>query len=145
MDRILARIIGSTPISTDGSENDGEGDAFMEMNLAGRLRNTHLPVSRPLLPLYEALFNSFHAVDDGGDDEREIEIVVHRGHAQANMEEKQGTVREDPVVGFTVTDSGIGFDDDNMTSFKTADSDYKINRGGKGIGRLMWLKGFEEG
>ena len=115
----------------------------MDMNLAGRLRNTHLPVSRPLLPLYEALFNSFHAIDDAGDGEREIEIVIHRGHAQASMDDKQGTVREDPVVGFTVMDSGIGFDDDNMKSFETADSDYKIDRGGKGIGRLMWLKGFD--
>jgi hypothetical protein len=115
----------------------------MDMNLAGRLRNTHLPVSRPLLPLYEALFNSFHAIDDSADDEREIEIVVHRGHAQSNMADKEGTVREDPVVGFTVTDTGIGFDDANMKSFETADSDYKIDRGGKGIGRLMWLKGFD--
>lgn len=31
-----------------------------------------------------------------------------------------------------------------MASFRTLDSDHKADRGGRGVGRLMWLKAFEE-
>jgi hypothetical protein len=42
-----------------------------------------------------------------------------------------------------VKDNGRGFDDENMESFVTCDSSYKATRGGKGVGRLLWLKAFE--
>ncbi|MFW6009455.1 MAG: hypothetical protein ACOCP8_09355, partial [archaeon] len=48
-----------------------------------------------------------------------------------------------PVTGFIIRDNGIGFNDDNFTSFQTSDSQYKKDKGGKGIGRFLWLKAFE--
>ncbi len=42
-----------------------------------------------------------------------------------------------------VEDNGIGFTDENFKSFGTMDSRAKIQHGGKGIGRLLWLKGFD--
>ena len=36
----------------------------MMMNLQGRLRNTHLPKSHGLLPLFEAVVNSIHAIEE---------------------------------------------------------------------------------
>ena len=36
----------------------------MDSNLRGRLRNTSLPKSNALLPLYEAVVNSIHAIDE---------------------------------------------------------------------------------
>lgn len=39
-------------------------------------------------------------------------------------------------------DNGIGFTDENYKSFKTPDSRLKEARGGKGVGRLAWLKVF---
>jgi hypothetical protein len=44
------------------------------------------------------------------------------------------------VVGFDVEYNGVGFTDDNFKSFRTPDSRWKETRGGKGIGRLGWLK-----
>lgn len=37
----------------------------IEASLSGRLRNTSLPKSRALLPLFEAVVNSIQAVDEG--------------------------------------------------------------------------------
>ena len=38
----------------------------------------------------------------------------------------------------------MGFNDDNFKSFNTADSTYKLHRGGKGVGRFLWLKAFDK-
>ena len=38
--------------------------------------------------------------------------------------------------------TGIGFREDNFNAFMTADTLNKKERGGKGIGRFMWLKAF---
>jgi hypothetical protein len=43
----------------------------------------------------------------------------------------------------TVADNGIGFDSRRYEAFCTTDTDHKISRGGKGIGRLLWLDAFE--
>ena len=36
----------------------------LKTSLAGRLRNTNLPKSDALFPLFEAVVNSIHAIDD---------------------------------------------------------------------------------
>jgi hypothetical protein len=36
----------------------------MDSLLEGRLRNTHLPFSKGMIPLYEAVVNSIHAIED---------------------------------------------------------------------------------
>ncbi|MFM2280683.1 MAG: hypothetical protein RLZZ444_2914, partial [Pseudomonadota bacterium] len=46
--------------------------------------------------------------------------------------------------GFTVTDNGIGFNADNLTSLRRFDSRKKAKLGGKGVGRLLWLKVSDE-
>lgn len=118
-------------------------------NLHGRLRNTDLPASCGMLPLYEAVANSIHAIEDA-------EVPTASGHitvqilrdGQNSIEFDQGPKRRGPeakgdITGFRITDNGIGFTDENMDSFLTLDSEYKASRGGRGVGRLLWLKAFE--
>lgn len=38
--------------------------AMMSSNLAGRIRNTDLPISHAMMPLFEAVINSIHAIED---------------------------------------------------------------------------------
>jgi hypothetical protein len=42
-----------------------------------------------------------------------------------------------------VSDNGIGLSNDRFIAFCTTDTDFKIQRGGKGVGRLLWLDAFE--
>lgn len=121
----------------------------METNLAGRLRNTSLPASSGLLPLYEAVANSIHGIEDAGLDPSVGKITVEivrdsqGALAFAGDQKKRGPEAKNDISGFRVIDNGIGFNAENMTSFQTLDSDYKASRGGRGVGRLMWLKAFE--
>lgn len=48
------------------------------------------------------------------------------------------------IERFVIYDNGVGFTDENMDSFNTAYSEYKFMKGGKGVGRFLWLKAFEK-
>lgn len=118
-------------------------------NLHGRLRNTSLPASNGMLPLYEAVANAIHAIEDVAipADQGSITVQIIRD-GQGALGFDQGAKRPGPeakgnITGFRITDNGIGFNDANMESFLTLDSDYKASRGGRGVGRLLWLKAFD--
>lgn len=120
-------------------------DRDVKENLPGRVDNTTLPPSRPLLPLFDAIVNAIHAIEDGRalrKDKGRITITVCRDETQDRIEGSSGDVSDEPVTGFDVADNGIGFNDANLESFNTADTQYKKSRGSKGIGRLLWLKAF---
>jgi hypothetical protein len=122
---------------------------MIETNLHGRLRNTVLPASNGLLPLYEAVANSIHAIEDAGlpsSDGRITVTIVRDPQCELgfeDVEKRPGPVPQTPITGFTISDNGIGFTEDNLTSFLTLDSDHKAARGGRGVGRLLWLKAFD--
>lgn len=120
----------------------------METNLHGRLRNTNLPKSHGLLPMFEAVINSIHSIEEAAlqADAGRITVEIIR-KSQVNLDfkskdKKFGPDVQEDIIGFKITDNGIGFNAVNMKSFETLDSEYKANKGGRGIGRLLWLKAF---
>ena len=116
----------------------------MDIDLKGRVNiNTSLPYSRCLLPLMEAIVNSLHAIDEAGEKCGRIDIFIERDTTQKALPGEEQAVTH-PVAGFRVQDNGIGFNDLNYKSFNTSDTMYKQVRGGKGVGRLMWLKAFDK-
>ncbi len=112
----------------------------MKVDLIGRVRNTRLPLSRPLLPLFEAVINSFQAIEQAKVKPGRIDISVER---EPTPEIDGGDGTHAPICGFVVTDNGPGFDEANFSSFETSDSTLKQALGGKGVGRLLWLKAFD--
>ena len=121
----------------------------MQTNLRGRLRNTSLPGSHGLLPLFETVVNSIHALEEAGvpTDDSCISVEIIRSGQQEmafdNMDAAVGRAPEKAIEGFKVTDNGPGFNQVNMASFMTLDSEYKAEKGGRGVGRLLWLKAFQ--
>lgn len=113
----------------------------MRTNVLGRIRNTTLAASRPLLPLYEAIVNSVQAIEDANEKNGRIQIVIVRD--DKHLLSKQDASAGD-IIGFDVTDNGIGFTDENFEAFDTADTTYKARRGGKGVGRFLWLVAFQK-
>ncbi len=109
----------------------------MKFNFKNRVRNFKFSTSDVFVPLYEAIINSMQAIDEKGNyDEAKIDIKISRDSYR--------------IAGFTsgifsieITDNGIGFVEHNYDSFCTSDSDYKFEIGGKGVGRINWLKSFE--
>lgn len=118
----------------------------VKASLSGRLRNTALPKSRALLPLFEAVVNAIQAVGEAHDDMESagIEVrIVRDQQATLQFDEKPRTPADaGRITGFVVIDNGEGFHDKNMDSFKTLDSEYKSAQGCRGVGRLLWLKAF---
>jgi len=108
----------------------------MKATIRGRVRNTNLPKTKPLMPLFEAVINAFQSIGEAGGSGHSISIKVDR--AQSLFPDKLN-----PITGFSVTDTGVGFTDANYDSFDTIDSQYKSAQGGKGLGRFVWLKAFD--
>lgn len=110
----------------------------LQTNLIGRLRNLSLPKSHGLLPVFEAVVNSIHAIEENGlCDDGEVILEINRD-TQENFNFEDKNLPQ--ITGFTIKDNGCGFNSKNFSSFKTLDSDYKITKGCRGVGRLTWLK-----
>ena len=119
----------------------------MDTALEGRLRNTNLPYSKGLMPVYEAVINSIEAIEERSQadgkalSDYSIRLDIDRT-AQLDLEPRRGPRPEGDIEGFRITDDGVGFNDRNWESFRTLDSLHKVEKGCRGIGRLMWLKAF---
>ena len=117
-------------------------------NLTGRVRNTKLAYNRGLMPVFEAVQNSIHAIEDEDANAANGRIVVEIvRHVQPTLHIDATSNRPGPpslpeIAGFRIRDNGIGFTDKHMTSFETLDTDLKLDIGGRGVGRLLWLKAF---
>ena len=108
----------------------------MEENLEGRIRNLALAPSydNTMIPLFEAISNAIHAVQEkfGEDWIQKGKIWVYGHHSEEGV-----------PVSFSVEDNGIGLNEENFRSFRVYDTSHKLQKGGKGVGRLTWLKVFD--
>ncbi|HEY9403671.1 MAG TPA: ATP-binding protein [Pyrinomonadaceae bacterium] len=115
----------------------------MKLNIKHSVESSSLsPHRKHLLPLFEAVVNSIHAIQEAKNTRGCIHITVEREVS------KQDNLIQDvsraPVSAFTIVDNGIGFDAKNYESFDTSYTDHKAWKGGKGIGRITWLKAFDK-
>lgn len=106
-------------------------------NLVKRIERLPKPtnVAGAMQPLFEAVSNAIHSTQG-----RYRDRVASEGQVIVTV----NTNRNKDDVWATVEDNGVGLDDDNWDAFTTTDTDNKIQIGGKGVGRLMWLDCFEE-
>lgn len=118
-------------------------------NIANKVRNTRLPRTKPLQPLFELISNAIHSIE-----EAEAKGIIDRGSGTITIDcirnglhetlEQLGDIDIYPINSFTVTDNGIGLDEENFKAFTETDTDHKIDIGGKGVGRFVCLKAFRE-
>lgn len=116
------------------------------INLTGRIKNFNLPKNKPLLPLFEAIVNSIHSIEErkqfNHSFENGIIIIKAVRDNQIPLPTMNDSLQE--IVGFIIEDNGMGFNERNLNSFMESDSTYKADKGGKGVGRFSWLKAFEK-
>jgi len=111
----------------------------MRTDIFGRVKNTKLADNKPLLPLFEAIMNSIHAILYTKIDDGKITIEINRDE---DLLDEDGR-KFGKITDFIITDNGIGFTKENFDSFTTSDSTYKEKLGGKGVGRFLWLVAFD--
>jgi len=107
-------------------------------SLEGRLKKFKLPTNKSLIILFEAIANSIDSLNEVKDNNKIIKIYILREDTLQTDTDFEGKIN-----GFHIEDNGIGFNEDNFKSFYILDSLKKLNQGGKGIGRLSWLKVFK--
>src|SRR5229473_3117694 len=114
----------------------------MDLDLKGRINNTKLPLSNGLHPVFEAIINSIHAIEETKEKGGLIEIEIIRDTTESGLMEDEAVANQ-PIIGFVVQDNGIGFTEGHFKSFQTSDTMTKRTKGGRGVGRFLWLKAFE--
>lgn len=110
-------------------------------DLVGKVKRMKLYKSQALLPLFEAIVNSIHSIQRLKIDNGKIDISFYRDNSQGDMFEC-GT-NNNPIKDFIIRDNGEGFNETNYNSFKSANSILKLDIGGQGVGRFIWLKAFK--
>lgn len=111
----------------------------MQVDLEGRVRNISLPQAYGLRPLFEAVVNSIDAISEtaaGG----KVEVRVLRDTAQIPLGIGDSALQA--ISSFEIIDSGAGFNSKNWEAFQQCDTTAKVTKGGKGIGRLLFLNPF---
>ena len=114
----------------------------MQVDVVGRVNNLQLPITQPCIPLFECLVNSIEAIEDAGNADGRIDVIIDRDLRQGALLGADEAVHA-PIRDITVLDNGVGFNDANARAFSFSDSTSKASRGNKGIGRFTWLKVFE--
>lgn len=105
-------------------------------DVVNRVRRLPKPTqaAEALQPIFEAISNALHAVEDkfGNDYQTRGRITVSITGVKSADE-----------ITISVDDNGVGLQSERFEAFCTTDTDYKMERGGKGVGRLLWLDAFE--
>lgn len=112
----------------------------LQTDILGRI--SRLPIepseASTLLPMFEAISNGLHAIEDrfAQDSQKSGKIIITILRDDSD--------KDRPVLGYKIEDNGVGLNEQNFQSFCKPDSLYKVKRGGKGVGRLGWLKIFHD-
>lgn len=108
----------------------------LKTNLVKRIDRLPKPTNAAdaMQPLFEAVSNSIHSTQD-----QFKENVASKGKIIVTLT----MARRQAPAKIVVEDNGMGLDGRNYEAFTTTDTDNKIARGGKGVGRLLWLDCFE--
>jgi hypothetical protein len=88
-------------------------------------------------PLVEIIVNGLHAIDETGRKDGKIIVRAHRS-TQTELDDALPD-----IVGFSIQDNGTGFTDAHRDAFDMLYTDYKLAEGGKGFGRFICLKYFD--
>lgn len=103
----------------------------MQINLNSQLRKLSSRINL-FSVMNEAVVNSIQA------NATKIEIIFYRENIQGDLFNAKPK-----IVGMDIIDNGEGFIDKNINSFSEYGSDLKLKEGCKGIGRLCFLKVFD--
>ena len=122
----------------------------MKSSLEGQVRNFSLPWRSGLVPVFEAVVNSIHAIEERFSDPKmvsgrgRIQIHIKRESDSPMLDLTPGRRPERSIIGFEIVDNGIGFTNLNWSAFNHLHHTEKKDKGCRGVGRITWLKAFDQ-
>lgn len=108
------------------------------IDFLGRLEKIRATVPTSIRAVFEAVANAFDATEHL---QEKGEVVVRILYEKDPNLYAQTDTPHFLLSGFEIEDNGIGFTDEDMKCFHQSDTTHK--KGGKGVGRLLWLKVFD--
>lgn len=110
-------------------------DTLVKPDMAAVLSRTHVGIDLHgfLLPVLEAVSNAMHGIEARFDEQASTDGRIDISFSDANDPSK---------ILVSITDNGVGLDDDNYRSFKTPFSGHKLKKRGRGFGRFIAFKVF---
>lgn len=114
------------------------------INIRGRVKNFNLPKNQPLIPLFEAIVNSIHAIEERNVVDKNFKGKIVIKIIRDGQLSLDGIGELPSICSFEIIDNGVGFNEPNLISFMESDSTYKASYGGKGVGRFSWLIAFKK-
>ena len=108
----------------------------MKFDIEGRIRNMRLPDGKTALlySIFEAVMNGIQAIEE----RVKIDPKVKGSITIRVTQNPDKTIKE-----IEVRDNGIGLNERHLNSFNICDTREKVDIGGRGVGRLVWMKAFE--
>lgn len=112
-----------------------ETDTLVKPDMVAVLERTHVgkDLHGFLLPMLEAVSNAMHGIEarfpDTARQDGKIEIAI-------------SDINDPARIMISVTDNGIGLDEQNYKWFKTPFSGHKLKQNGRGFGRFIAFKVF---
>lgn len=110
----------------------------MPVSIAGAVKNSRR--MNAYTPIVEAVVNSIDAIDYT---KRKDGLITIRLYRDIKSELPMSEDETPSIASIDITDNGIGFNAANRKSFDTLYSQYKSSNGGKGYGRITFLKFFK--
>lgn len=103
------------------------------IDLASEVKRATLPdgLHGFLFPLFEAVSNALHSIEERWETESE-----DKGNIEVEISFDDRSI--------TIADNGTGFDQKNLDAFLTPLTGNKFERGGKGFGRFIAFKLFDQ-
>lgn len=91
--------------------------------------------------LVEAVANSIDSIEESNRNDGKIVITLTR-----DTQDSLGLENDDlkHIISVQVSDNGVGFTPKNLDAFNTIYTEEKIRKGGKGFGRFVFLKYFDD-
>lgn len=112
-----------------------ETDTLVKPDMVAVLERTHISKDLHgfLLPTLEAVSNAMHGIEarypDTAREDGKVEITITN-------------INDPERIMISVTDNGIGLDEENYRWFKTPFSGHKLKQNGRGFGRFIAFKVF---
>lgn len=100
--------------------------------------------SNYLMPLFEAIVNAIQSIQINKIKNGKIDIYIERNEEVQQKLSDEFTSKIEPIKNIFITDNGVGFNDENLQHFRNVFTTHKQKYGCKGIGRVLWLKAFQE-
>ncbi len=110
----------------------------MKFDIEGRIRNMRLPDGRTalLFSIYEAVMNGVQAIEE--------RLAENPNGVPGTIVVSVSKNADRAIKDIVVHDNGIGLNDRHLDSFNVCDTMEKAAIGGRGVGRLVWLKAFKQ-